>query len=199
MDTKRISTVKHRLSIVIGSTRPGRKGPVFANWLLDMAREHGKFEPVLDDLAAYDLPLLDEPHHPRLGKYENAHTKAWAKAVDAADAFVFVTPEYNYFAAPAIVNAVDYLAREWQYKPASFLSYGGQSGGLRSVQATKPLLTTVKVMPIPEAVAVPFFPNTIGEDGTFKADEPVRAATTLMLDELHRWSSALKPMRGAGA
>lgn len=199
MDTKRISTVKHRLSIVIGSTRPGRKGPVFANWLLDMARDHGKFEPVLADLAEFDLPLLDEPHHPRLGKYEKAHTKAWAKAVDEADAFVFVTPEYNYFAAPALVNAVDYLAREWQYKPASFLSYGGQSGGLRAVQATKPLLTTVKVMPIPEAVVVPFFPNTIGEDGGFKADEPVRAAAKLMLDELHRWSSALKPMRGAAA
>ena len=79
--------------------------------------------------------------------------------MDAADAFVFVTPEYNYFAAPAIVNAVDYLSREWQYKPAGFLSYGGASGGMRSVQATKPLLTTVKVMPIPEAVAGPLSPK----------------------------------------
>jgi len=117
--------LKHRLNIVIGTTRPGRAGPVFAHWLENFARDHGKFEPVLSDLAAFDLPLIDEPHHPRLGKYEKEHTRAWSKAVDAADAFVFVTPEYNYFAAPAIVNAVDYLSREWQYKPAAFFSYGG--------------------------------------------------------------------------
>lgn len=190
--------MKHRLSIVIGSTRPGRKGPVFATWLEALAAEQGKFEPVLADLAEFDLPLLDEPNHPRLGKYENAHTKAWAKAVDLSDAFVFVTPEYNYFAAPAIVNAVDYLAREWQYKPAAFLSYGGASGGLRSVQATKPLLTSVKVMPIPETVSLPFFPNLIDAEGNFKPEEAVRAAAATMLDELHRWSVALKPMRGAG-
>lgn len=187
--------MKHRLSIIVGSTRPGRKGPIFARWLEAVAAEHGGFEPVLADLAAFDLPLLDEPNHPRLGKYENEHTKAWSRAVDASDAFVFVTPEYNYFAAPAIVNAVDYLAREWQYKPAAFLSYGGASGGLRAVQATKPLLTTVKVMPIPEAVALPFFANMIDAEGGFKPDEPVRAAATQMLDELHRWSVALKPLR----
>lgn len=187
--------MKHRLAIVIGSTRPGRGGPALAEWLEAFARGHGSFEPVLTDLAAFDLPLLDEPHHPRLGKYEKDHTKAWSKAVDAADAFVFVTPEYNYYAAPAIVNAVDYLSREWQYKPAGFLSYGGVSGGLRSVQALKPLLTTVKVMPIPEAVAVPFYQKSIGEDGAFQPSEPVVSGAGAMLDELHRWSLALKPMR----
>ena len=110
---------------------------------------------MLTDLAKFDLPILDEPHHPRLQKYEKDHTKAWAKAVDGADAFVFVIPEYNYFAPPAVVNAVDYLAKEWNYKPAAFLSYGGVSGGLRSVQSMKPLLTTVKVMPLPDAIAIP--------------------------------------------
>ncbi|WP_315919091.1 NADPH-dependent FMN reductase [Mesorhizobium sp. SP-1A] len=187
--------MKHRLNIITGSTRPGRAGPVFAEWLEKFAREHGKFEPVLTDIAAFDLPLIDEPLHPRLGKYEKEHTKAWSKAVDAADAFVFVTPEYNYSAAPAIVNAVDYLLREWQYKPAGFLSYGGVSGGMRAVQATKPLLTTVKVVPIPEAIAIPFYQKTLDEDGAFQPTEPVLASANSMLDELHRWSVALKPMR----
>jgi NAD(P)H-dependent FMN reductase len=188
--------LKHRLAIVIGSTRPGRVGPIFAQWLEGIVREHGKFEPVLADLATFDLPLLDEPHHPRLGKYEKAHTKAWSQAVDAADAFVFVTPEYNYFAPPAIVNAVDYLSREWNHKPASFLSYGGVSGGLRSVQSLKPLLTTVKVMPIPEAVALPTYAAHLDEKRNFKPGEPVVASAKTMLDELFRWSVALKPMRG---
>lgn len=189
--------MKHQLSIIIGSTRPGRSGPVYAQWLEKFAREHGAFEPVVVDIAAFDLPILDEPNHPRLGKYEKEHTKAWAKAIDAADAFVFVTPEYNFFAAPAIVNAVDYLSREWAYKPAGFLSYGGVSGGMRAVQATKPLLTTVKVMPIPEAVALPMHHNARDEKGAFQPSEQVLGGAKAMLDELARWSTALKPLRQA--
>jgi NAD(P)H-dependent FMN reductase len=187
--------LKHQLNIIVGSTRPGRIGPVYAEWLEKFAREHGGFKPVITDIATFNLPVLDEPHHPRLGKYENEHTKAWSKAIDAADAFVFVTPEYNYFAAPAIVNAVDYLSNEWAYKPAGFLSYGGVSGGMRAVQAVKPLLTTVKVMPIPEAVALPMHSNLRDESGAFNPGAHVLSGAKAMLDELVRWSEALKPMR----
>lgn len=187
--------MKHQLNIIIGTTRPGRVGPVFAEWLEGVARSHGKFQPIITDIAAFNLPVYDEPRHPRLGQYEHEHTKAWSKAIDAADAFVFVTPEYNYFAAPAIVNAVDYLTREWAYKPAGFLSYGGVSGGMRSVQSVKPLLTTVKVMPIPEAVAIPMFQKAIDEDGVFQPADSIVTGAATMLDELHRWSEALKPMR----
>ena len=189
----------HRLAIIVGSTRPSRVAPVFAEWLEGFAREHGKFQPVMADLAAFDLPILDEPHHPRLGKYEKAHTKSWSRMVGSADAFVFVTPEYNYFAPPAIVNAVDYLAREWNYKPAGFFSYGGISGGMRSVQSLKPLLTTLKVMPIPEAVALPSFATYLDEEGCFTPSEQVLAGARTMLDELFRWSEALKVLRQAEA
>lgn len=189
--------MKHQLNIIIGSTRPGRAGPVFAHWLEGFVREHGKFEPVLTDIAAFQLPVLDEPHHPRLGNYQNDHTKAWSKAIDAADAFVFVAPEYNYFAAPAIVNAIDYLLREWKYKPSAIFSYGGVSGGLRAAQALKPLLTSVGIMPIPEGVALPLYQKLLEADGSFKASEQVQGGTKAMLDELSRWSEALKPMRVA--
>jgi NAD(P)H-dependent FMN reductase len=189
--------LKHQLSIIIGSTRPGRAGPVFAEWLDTFARQHGKFEPVLTDIAAFHLPVLDEPHHPRLGNYQNDHTKAWSKAIDAADAFVFVAPEYNYFAAPAIVNAIDYLLREWKYKPAAIFSYGGVSGGLRAAQALKPLLTSVGIMPIPEGVALPMYQKLLDENGAFSASEQVTGGARTMLDELLRWSEALKPLRAA--
>ncbi|ESX21857.1 MULTISPECIES: NADPH-dependent FMN reductase [unclassified Mesorhizobium] len=189
--------MKHQLNIIIGSTRPGRAGPVFAHWLEDFAREHGKFEPVLTDIDTFHLPVLDEPHHPRLGNYQNDHTKAWSKVIDAADAFVFAAPEYNYFVAPAIVNAIDYLAREWKYKPAAIFSYGGVSGGLRAAQALKPLLTAVGVMPISEGVALPMYQKLLESDGSFQASEQVQGGTKTMLDELSRWSEALKPMRAA--
>jgi NAD(P)H-dependent FMN reductase len=108
-----------------------------------------------------------------------------------------VAPEYNYFAAPAIINAIDYLAREWKYKPAAIFSYGGVSGGLRAAQALKPLLTSVGVMPISEGVSLPLYQKLLEHDGSYRASEQVQGATTAMLDELLRWSEALKPMRTA--
>ena len=187
--------MKHRLNIIIGSTRPGRAGPIFAEWLDGFAREHGKFEPVLTDIAAFNLPILDEPHHPRLAKYEKDHTKVWSKAIDAADAFVFVAPEYNHFVAPAVVNAIDYLVKEWRYKPAAIFSYGGVSGGLRAAEALKPLLTGLGVMPIPEDVALARYRQILDSDGAFHPSEHVLGEARTMLDELFRWSEALKPLR----
>ena len=108
---------------------------------------------------------------------------------------VFVTPEYNYFAPPALVNALDYVLHEWAYKPAGILSYGGVSGGMRSAQMLKLLLTGLKVMPIPESVNVANFRQFIGEDGIFAPNELLIGAARTMLDELSRWTVALQPIR----
>ena len=144
-----------KLSVVVASTRPGRIGLPVAEWFVERAKAHGKFDVDLVDLKEQNLPLLDEPKHPRFQEYEHAHTKAWSAKVRGSDAFVFVTPEYNYASPPALLNALDYLVHEWAYKPAGFVSYGGPSGGVRSVQMTKLLLTSLKIVPIPEAVAIP--------------------------------------------
>lgn len=185
-----------RLHTIIVSTRPTRVGPLFANWFQGIAVAQGKFDARLVDLADFELPLLDEPKHPRLKQYEHAHTKAWSESVAAADAFVFVTPEYNYSAPPSLMNAVDYLFSEWSYKPAGFVSYGGVSGGLRSVQMAKQLLASVKVVPILEAVTISNQAQHFDADRNFVPTEPMIAAAGTMLDELHRWAGALKPLRG---
>jgi NAD(P)H-dependent FMN reductase len=184
-----------RLNIIIGSTRPGRVGPSMARWFDGFAREHGAFVPVLVDLADFALPVYDEPNHPRLRQYAHEHTKRWSASVESADAYVFVTPEYNYFAPPALVNALDYVLLEWAYKPAGILSYGGVSGGMRSAQMLKLLLTGLKVMPIPESVNVAGFRQFIGEDGIFAPNELLIGAARTMLDELSRWTVALQPIR----
>jgi NAD(P)H-dependent FMN reductase len=184
-----------RLNIIVGSTRPGRVGPSLAGWFEAFAREHGGFEPALVDLAAFNLPVYDEPNHPRLRKYEKSHTGEWSASVDAADAFVFVTPEYNYFAPPSLINAIDFVYHEWGYKPAGILSYGGASGGMRSAQMLKLLLTTVKVMPIPESVNVHYVAKAIDEKGAFTPNEQALGTAGTMLDELLRWAQALKPLR----
>lgn len=183
-----------KLHVVIASTRPGRIGLPIGNWFFERAKAHGKFEVNLVDLKEVALPLLDEPKHPKLGQYEHAHTKAWSATVKAGDAFVFVTPEYNFAVAPALLNALDYLYTEWNYKPAGFVSYGGISAGLRAVQMAKQALTTLNMMPIVDAVALPFAMKQVA-DGVFQGNEANEKAATAMLDELHRWAEALAPMR----
>jgi NAD(P)H-dependent FMN reductase len=95
------------------------------------------------------------------------------------------------------VNALNFLVAEWTYKPAGLVSYGGVSGGLRAAQAVKLLLTTLKVMPIPEGIGIPNFAQSLDESGTFRPNELVEKSAGTMLAELIRWAEALKPMRGS--
>ncbi|HKJ94799.1 MAG TPA: NAD(P)H-dependent oxidoreductase [Gammaproteobacteria bacterium] len=183
-----------RLNVIVASTRPGRVGKTVGDWFHEFAREHGAFDVRWVDLADFDLPVFDEPRHPRQQNYQHAHTKRWAASVEAADAYVFVVPEYNFGPTPALLNALNYVYHEWGYKPAAFVSYGGASGGLRSVQVTKLTLTTLKVMPIFEQVSIPMVNDHI-QDGTFVPTEQHEKSGGAMLQELHRWAAALQPMR----
>jgi NAD(P)H-dependent FMN reductase len=182
------------LQVVVASVRKGRQGIGVARWFVERAQQHAKFDVELVDLQAVNLPMLDEPNHPRLKQYQHAHTKAWSATVSRADAFVVVTPEHNYGPPPALVNALDYLYVEWHYKAMGFVSYGGVSGGTRSVQVTKQIVTTLKMVPIVEAVTVPFF-SKLMDEGTFKGGETHDKAAVAMLDELQRWTEALKALR----
>ncbi len=185
-----------KLEVIIASTRPGRQGLAVGRWFAEFAAGHGAFEVELVDLAEVGLPLLDESAHPRLQQYTQDHTKRWSEKVASADAFVFVTPEYNYGSPPSLLNALDYLVHEWAYKPAGFVSYGGISGGLRSVQMTKSVVTALKMMPMAEAVTVPFFTKFITETGEFAAEDVHERSADAMLTELARWTEAMKTLRG---
>jgi NAD(P)H-dependent FMN reductase len=183
-----------KLSVIIGSTRPGRVGLPIGQWFFERAEAHGKFDVQLVDLQEQGLPLLDEPKHPRFSQYEHEHTKRWSEIVKGSDAFVFVTPEYNHSPPPALLNAIDYLYHEWTYKPAGFVSYGGISGGIRAVQALKLTLSGIKVVPIPEAVNIPFF-SQLMEAHVFKGSEALEKSAVTMLDELLRWTDAMRALR----
>lgn len=185
------------LNVVTCSTRPTRVGPAITKWFIDFTKANfgDTFDVVDADLAKFNLPVFDEPKHPRLGEYEHEHTKKWSACTAAADAFVFVTPEYNYGPPPAFLNALTYLSKEWQYKPAAFVSYGGVSGALRGVQMEKIVLTTMKVVPIFEAVPIPMVANLL-KDGVFEAQKIHEDSAKMMLPELAKWANALKPMRG---
>jgi NAD(P)H-dependent FMN reductase len=185
-----------QLLIVVASTRPGRVGRPVADWFRQVAVEHGGFQVEEVDLADLDLPLLDEPNHPRLQQYTQEHTRAWSATVGAADAFVFVTPEYNHSYPASLKNAVDYLHQEWRHKPLGFVSYGGLAGGTRSVQAFRLVASALMMYVANNLVNIAFVHSKI-DDGRFVEDKDVRAAADAMLDELLQLNVALSGLRRA--
>jgi NAD(P)H-dependent FMN reductase len=184
-----------RLLIIIASTRPGRIGLPVANWFVERATEHGGFELTVVDLAELNLPLLNEPNHPRLRQYTHDHTHAWSAMVDPADAVVMVTSEYNYGYPAALKNAIDYLHHEWRYKPVGFVSYGGVAAGTRAVQQLKQVVTALAMMPTQASVNIPFVRQFLGDDGRITGNEVMLEAVPAMLDELLSFQAALAPLR----
>jgi NAD(P)H-dependent FMN reductase len=186
-----------KLMIIIGTTRPGRAGLPIAEWFASRAKQHGGFDVTVADLAEIDLPLLDEPNHPRLKQYTREHTRDWSATVDAADAFVIVTSEYNSGYPAPLKNAIDYLNDEWRDKPVGFVSYGGVSAGTRAVQQLKQVVTTLRMLPVADSVNIPFVTQFLDASGTLRPNATLNQAADAMLDELVRTEAALHPLGAA--
>jgi len=184
-----------KLKIITGSTRPGRVGPAIAKWVVEASKKHDGLVVEAVDLADIGLPLLDEPNHPAMQNYTHEHTKQWSSIIADADAFIFLTPEYDYFAPASLINTIQVLYKEWNYKPAGVVSYGGVSGGLRAAQTLRDLLSTMQMVALPQVVPVPFFPEFIGEDGVFTPNEKMVEGLDGLVGELTKWATALKTMR----
>ena len=186
-----------RLMIIVGSVRPGRVGLPIANWVRQRAEANGGFEIDFVDLAELALPFMDEPNHPIQQKYTQPHTIAWAARVQAADAVLFVTPEYNHSYSPALKNAIDFLNREWWRKPVAFVSYGGVSGGTRGVVALDQVIAPLGMLKVGANVELPFGGRQV-VDGVFLPGEKEAAIIEKELTELLDLSDVLKPSRLKG-
>lgn len=185
----------YNLKIISSTTRPGRKGPIVARWITEVAKQYGSFNVEMLDLGEVNLPVMDEMGHPRLGKYENNHTKRWSEKIDEADAFIFVTAEYNHTYPASLHNALQYLSQEWGYKAAGIVSYGGVSAGTRAYKELKTDLMPYKVVPLLEAVNIPFFTEFINEENRLIPNEVMENSAAAMLDELARWTTGLKVVK----
>jgi NAD(P)H-dependent FMN reductase/GNAT superfamily N-acetyltransferase len=191
-----MSTRSLRVLVLVCSTRPGALGPVIGEWLTktlaQRAADHSvDLVPVC--LADLGLPFLDEEEHPSTGVYRHEHTRRWGAMVDAADGFIVVTPEYNYGMPATLKNALDYLSREWAWKPVGFVSYGNTSAGTRSVQHAKQVVTTLRLVPLGATVAIRIG-DTV-DDGQLRPDAGRDQVAAGLLDELVRVSHALRPLR----
>jgi NAD(P)H-dependent FMN reductase len=186
-----------KLIVLVASTRPGRIGSTVGKWAAEAATNHAGFEVEFVELADMNLPVYDEPNHPATGIYTQQHTRDWSAKVASADAFAVVTPEYNFSMPSSLLNALTFLLREWAYKPVGFVSYGGVSGGLRSVQMAKQVMTTFRMVPTYEAVVIPNVFGHLDDNGTF-IPEPIHdTSATAMFDELLKLSNALSPLRAS--
>lgn len=185
---------KPLLQVIVGSTRPGRVGIHVADWFVAAARADDSFEVEVLDLAEIDLPLLDEAKHPAMHDYAQPHTLAWSEAVSRGDAVVFVMPEYNWGVNPALKNAVDYLNREWSYKAMATVSYGGVSAGLRAATALKSNVLPLRMIPIMEAISIPFAHSFV-VDGEFVPNEVLRDSVGPLLAELRKMTDATAVLR----
>jgi NAD(P)H-dependent FMN reductase len=182
-----------KVAIILGSTRPGRNGEAVARWVHAIAAKRKDAEFELVDIQSFDLPLLDEPVPPSRGQYTKPHTKAWAAKVDAYDAYVFVTPEYNHGTSAALKNAIDYLYREWNNKAAGFVSYGS-AGGVRAVEQLRLIMAELQVATVRAQAMLSLFTD-FENFSTFRPAAHQEMAVGAMLDQLVAWGEALKALR----
>lgn len=182
-----------RIGIIIGSTRPGRNCEAVARWIYEQAKKRNDAEFELVDVLDYNLPLLDEPTPASMHQYMHSHTKAWAEKINQLDAFIFVTPEYNHSTSAALKNALDYLSSEWNNKAASFVSYGS-TGGVRAVEALRPIMAELQIADVRAQVAFSLFTD-FENFSVFKPASFHESEVTVMLDQLVAWGNAMKMVR----
>lgn len=162
----------YKVGLIIGSQRKPRCCDQIAHFVLDTIKRHLDGEQAAPgrrqiafqviDIAALNLPLSGEPGIPSqitdASGYEHEHTRAWSRTVAALDAFVFVTPQYNWGIPAALKNAIDHLFNEWKGKPAMVVTYGGH-GGDKCAAAMQVVLAGGLRMKVPDSTANLAFPG----------------------------------------
>lgn len=141
--------------IILGSTRGGRAGEAVAHWVADAAQNREGFDYRLLDLKDFQLPLNESETVPMAANknYDSAEVTRWSEAIDACEAFVFVTPEYNHSVPAAFKNAVDSLGSEWAGKPVAFVGYGA-NGGVRAVEHWRQITANFQMPNVRSQVAI---------------------------------------------
>ncbi|OAL77172.1 flavoprotein [Acinetobacter sp. SFB] len=118
------------IQIIVGSVREGRIAIKVARWV-QRSIERANYSTVqveLIDLKEWNLPIFAGSHPPLSGIYDQPKQQQWADKIASGDAVILISPEYNHGYSPALKNALDYLGKEWQGKPAAYIGYGATNG-----------------------------------------------------------------------
>ncbi|MGW2515765.1 NADPH-dependent FMN reductase [Streptomyces sp. NPDC001617] len=179
------------VTLILGSNRHGRFGPVVAEWLLGRMRDRDDLVTEVVDVADLALPTTLEPT-PEAKAVLSAVTPKLA----GADAFVVLTPEYNHSYPAGLKNLIDWHFTEWQAKPVALASYGGLSGGLRAVEHLRQVFAELHAVTVRDTVS---FHNAGAAFDGGRLKDPVGAevAAKRMLDQLMWWGRGLREAREA--
>lgn len=179
-----------RLAVIIGSVREGRFGPTIADWFADRARRRPEFDVDLIDLA--EVALGAEAPSPSPPPEVVRALGALTPRLDAADAFVVVTPEYNHSYPAALKNAIDWHNPQFHAKPVAFVSYGGLAGGLRAVEHLRLVFAELHAVTTRDTVSFHNAWDLFDDNGRLKDPDGPNAAATTLLDQLTWWAHALR-------
>lgn len=177
------------IPVIYGSVRSARVG-IRAARMLTAAIEKRGDDARLIDPAEFDLPLLDK----RVFEFDEGKVPApiaeLSRLFQRADAFVFVTAEYNHCIPPALKNLVDHFGTdEFGGRPAGIVSYSvSRFGGVRAAEQMRLLLPSLGAVTIPNAMSIPEVGEAIDEEGRPPSDSPWPGLTSDFLDELAAWA-----------
>ena len=188
------------ISVIVGSTRPGRFSEKPARWIFRHLEKRAEVEARLLDLRDFPLPFFDQPVPPAMpGRppYEHEVVKRWTAEIGRADGFIIVSPEYNYGPPAVLKNALDWVYPEWNRKAVGFVSYGSALGA-RGVLQLRTTAIELQLAPVRSVVHVPtaaLWTHFNGGD-VEGALEELAGQAGVLIDDLLWWANALKSARG---
>jgi NAD(P)H-dependent FMN reductase len=160
-----------KLAVVTGATRPGRKTPQQSKWIVKTAEKIEGVEVEHVDLKDYKLPFFNEAISPRYNPEREIDpaVKKWLDKINAFDAYIFVTPEYNHSIPGELKNVFDFITWELKRKPIAVASHGSY-GGVRAALQLKVILSESQAVVIPNFSAIVGMSNVIDEKGNLDAE-----------------------------
>ena len=130
------------IAIVLGSVRPGRAGEQVTDWIREQAEGVAGIEVSLVDLKDFDLPIFAEATPPSMQAPTQPEGVRFREVLEAHDAVVFVTPEYNHSIPGGLKNALDYLPpATLKERPVGLVGYSW-SGALKPLDHLREVLST---------------------------------------------------------
>ncbi|MEU9716946.1 NAD(P)H-dependent oxidoreductase [Streptomyces sp. NPDC047976] len=185
-----------KVGVLVGSVRTGRFADKVSRWFVSEAAQRDDMEIHVIDLSepalVEELKLSLDP----LGT--STATPGLAARIDALDAFVVITPEYNHGYPASLKLAIDYVYAEWRAKPVAFVSYGGVAGGLRAVEQLRQVFAEVHAVTVRDTVSFHNPWQRFDEEGRLLDDDGGSSkAASVLLDQLAWWGVTLREGRAA--
>jgi len=191
----------NRILVFYGSYRADRRGIHLARFIVAGLAARGDL-PELIDAKTVDLPMLDRMYKEYATGTAPAAMEALAAKIRSADAFVFVTGEYNWGMQPGLKNLTDHFLEEWFWRPAAVASYSsGRLSGARANLLWHGTLSEMGMVVISTALTVGPIDQSLSADGVPIGDGGAQLQKVFprFADDLAWWTDAAKNQRARKA